>query len=433
MCLFNSPILCPPKEQLLLISPRPVIISRNMKALAHYFTLCMVFLGILACSAPYRLIQTLVPDRATAAASPQIIAPSQPPDATATTARRLPSPTARRFQGSATPTNTEIPNAQLAGSTNACSFNPVTAGLLENTSAEQWLDWVSKLSGAEPVIIEGEETRIETRFSPSLFDGQANARAFDWLLEQLQQWYPPEQIEVQPFTVEFEDQQFTWKNLVLTLPGERQPDEIVILAAHLDSTSDQPTRSAPGADDNGSGSATLIEAARLFRDARFARTIQIVWFTGEEQGLFGSQAFVKRVDPHQIAGVVNLDMFGYDSDNDRCFELHVGTLPVSQAIGQCVSTSIQAYELGLKFDYLEESAIDRSDHGSFWEEGIGAVELLEDLFDNNQPNGCVGQDPNPHYHTRQDVIANLNPETAFAIAKAGLAAVAGLAQPIEAP
>jgi hypothetical protein len=403
-----------------------------MKPLAYYLTLCMVVVSFVsaACSTPYRLLHVTPTERLTPAALQETIEPSQTPQPITTTAQQLASPTARHTVTTTAPVVTQTANEQPAGGSNACSYNPVTAALFDNTSAEQWIDWVAKLSGAQPVTIAGEKTRIETRFSPSLFNGQTNARAFEWLLEQLHQWYPPEQIEVQPFTVEIEGQRFIWKNLILTLPGETQPDEIVILSAHLDSTSEQPTVLAPGAEDNGSGSATLIEAARLFRTVRFERTIQIIWFTGEEQGLFGSQAFAESANSDQIVGVINFDMFGYDSDNDRCFELHVGTLPSSQVIGQCFTTAIEEFDLDLKYDYLQESAIDRSDHGSFWKVGIGAVEVLQDLFENNQPNGCTSLDPNPHYHTSNDVVANINPYTAFEIMKAGLAAAAGLAQPI---
>ena len=56
-------------------------------------------------------------------------------------------------------------------------------------------------------------------------------------------------------------------------------------------TSFDPWHLAPGAEDNASGSAALLEAARLFNRYRFERTLQIIWFTGEEQGLLGSLAF----------------------------------------------------------------------------------------------------------------------------------------------
>lgn len=317
-----------------------------------------------------------------------------------------------------------------------CQVSPITDGLIQNMTAETWLDWVEKLSGAEPVVIGGEETIITTRYSPSMFSGQPNARAFDFVLEQVKGWYSADQVEVMDFTVTRQEteEEFTWQNLILTLPGVEKPEEVVILSAHLDSVSNRnPDQTAPGAEDNGSGSASLLEAARLFQNVRFQRTVQIIWFTGEEQGLLGSKRFVEALDAsHGIIGVINLDMFGYDSDNDRCFELHVGRLPQSDAIGRCFVQSIDAYQLDLpQYDYLTQGAIAASDHGSFWDAGIGAVQVLENMFDQDQPNGCSNSDMTPHYHTPQDTADRLNPESAVEIARAALATAMSLAELVE--
>jgi leucyl aminopeptidase len=125
-------------------------------------------------------------------------------------------------------------------------------------------------------------------------------------------------------------------------------------------------------------------------------------------------------------------MFGFDSDNDRCFELHVGTLEESDVIGQCVVDSIDSYRLDLpRYDYLTFEAIDASDHGSFWEEGIGAVEFLEDMDEQDKPGGCPANDPNPAYHTPNDTADRLNPESGIQIVRAALASIAGMANIIE--
>jgi leucyl aminopeptidase len=391
-------------------------------------SLLLVFALLSACYTPFRLIQ---PQDSPRTPSPLPAATDPAADVNTITATiPVPTPTHTvRPTRTFTPTEPALVPFELSGET--CSFHPSVAAMLENTSAGRWLDWIEQLSGAKPVRIAGQETRITTRYSPSMFNGAENARAFDWLLEQVQQWYPEDQIEVQPFQVEFGNQAETWKNLIITIPGNTYPDEIVILSAHLDSTSEIPTESAPGAEDNGSGSATLIEAARLFQNVAFEHTLKIIWFTGEEQGLLGSRAFIRQADPDAIVGVVNLDMFGYDSDDDRCFELHVGTLPDSQRIGECFTRSINAYNLDLTYDYIQEEAIDLSDHGSFWQEKVGAIEVLEDLFEHNQPRGCPASDPNPYYHSTNDIVENLNPETAFAIVQAGIATAAGLAVPVE--
>jgi hypothetical protein len=205
-----------------------------------------------------------------------------------------------------------------------------------------------------------------------------------------------------------------------------------LLVAHLDSTSRDPYL-APGANDNATGSATLLEAARLFRYYRFERTVQLVWFTGEESGLIGSRAFVSKYPDRNYKAVINLDMFGWDGDGDRCFELHVGDLPDSQPIGSCVVDTIQAYDLDLNYDFLIEEAITLSDHAPFWQRGIGAILIVENWVrapEDQSQVGCQGVDRNPHYHTSRDNVAeNLTPAFGVDVARASLGAVAALAGP----
>ncbi len=326
---------------------------------------------------------------------------------------------------------TALPQSDLS----VCAFHPLTAQLLKETDPEAWIGWVEKLSGAEPVIVNGKLSRITSRYSPAMFSGQPNAQAFEFVRQTVSEWYPSDQVTVMPYLgQDSEGHSSTWYNLSLTLPGTEYPDEYVILSAHLDSISSKnPAELAPGASDNGSGSAALLEAARLLRAYQFKRTIVIVWFTGEEQGLLGSQAFVKTFDyPQNIIGVVNLDMFGFDSDNDACFEIHAGTLSASETVGQCFVQSIKSYDLLLsRYDYLRENAIERSDHNSFWEVGIGAIEILENLLDQDLPQGCPNQDSNSSYHTSEDTVEKLNPVTGIAIVRAALATIAGMAELID--
>jgi len=148
--------------------------------------------------------------------------------------------------------------------------------------------------------------------------------------------------------------------------------------------------------------------------------------------LLGSVAYVANysAEMDDIVGVVNLDMFGYDSNSDRCFELHVGTMASSNQVGTCFSNVNTNYSLGLSFDYLTSGATGASDHASFWDAGVGAVEVLENYFNNNPPNVCVGQDRNPWYHTTNDKITAMNLPVTLAIAQAGIGTAASLAAPI---
>lgn len=95
-------------------------------------------------------------------------------------------------------------------------------------------------------------------------------------------------------------------NTVAEIRGTEKPDEVVLLGAHLDSWD-----LATGGTDNGAGSIAVLEAARILKavDAKPKRTIRFVLFSGEEQGLFGSQAYVKshRRELDNIQAVLVLD------------------------------------------------------------------------------------------------------------------------------
>jgi Zn-dependent M28 family amino/carboxypeptidase len=104
-----------------------------------------------------------------------------------------------------------------------------------------------------------------------------------------------------------------WPNVVAILEGKELRQEVVLAIAHLDSTAaDAPAR-APGADDDASGIAVLLELARRLQGRPLARTVEFVAFSNEEKGNAGSRAFARaaRASDTRIAAVVNLDDLGY--------------------------------------------------------------------------------------------------------------------------
>lgn len=328
-------------------------------------------------------------------------------------------------------THTPVPAVQATSASTApfaCGYSQEIANLLNSTSADHWMGWVRRLSGAEAVTLNGKMVALDNRHSELLFNGQS--AAYTYLLDQVKNWYPTAYVE-DPYEVTFRNQPQTWKNLILTIPGRTQPEEIVVLTAHFDSTNgaahNPPADLAPGADDNASGAAALLEAARILRQHPLPRTIRLIWFTGEEQGRLGSQAYALDHDLSGIVGVINLDMFGYDSNQDRCFEIHAGLLPESNAVGQCVVNTIEAYDLSLAYDYLTYGATSASDHATFWYLGIGAVEIGENFFYNELPGGCAGSDINPYYHKATDTAEHINESTGFDIVQAALGAAFSMA------
>ncbi len=125
-------------------------------------------------------------------------------------------------------------------------------------------------------------------------------------------------------------------NVVGTLTGLVRPDEVVIVIGHLDSTnnSGDPMVSAPGADDNASGSAMVTALAEAMSCYEFEETVKFLTVTGEEQGLYGSSGYAADAAAanEDIQAVLNGDMIsweGYDNPED----LDVNTNSASAWLG----------------------------------------------------------------------------------------------------
>src|SRR5690606_32635139 len=120
---------------------------------------------------------------------------------------------------------------------------------------------------------------------------------------------------------EFRIGQRTRRNVVATIRGATRPDETVLVGAHYDSRNKQIADfrgPAPGADDNASGTAALLELARSLAADRPGRSVHLVAFSGEEQGLIGSRAYARACGDEglSITLMVNLDMIGHPMDAD---------------------------------------------------------------------------------------------------------------------
>jgi len=103
-------------------------------------------------------------------------------------------------------------------------------------------------------------------------------------------------------------------NVVATLKGTVNPELIYVVSSHFDSVA-----VGPGADDDTSGTAALLETARMLSKTPMPATIVFASFTGEEAGLLGSREFVRRaqVDKWQVAGALNNDMIGWAADSSQ--------------------------------------------------------------------------------------------------------------------
>jgi hypothetical protein len=203
-------------------------------------------------------------------------------------------------------------------------------------------------------------------------------------------------------------------NVVARRLGTGQaPRAAVLVTAHLDSVNHEgtPTSPAPGADDDGSGSAGVIEIARALKDVTSANDLVFVHFGGEEQGLFGSRHFVRSLSSSQrsrVRAVVNMDMIGTLNTPDATVLLE--GRPLSQAMLDGLAAAASRYT-SLAVETSLNAA--NSDHVSFLDKGIPAVLTIEGADSTND-----------EIHSARDTLDRINFELALEILRMNTAFVA---------
>lgn len=276
------------------------------------------------------------------------------------------------------------------------------------------------LSGETPVTIEGSPYTIATRHTSS---GTPIQKATQYVYEHMLQY------NLGPTFSNWTYGGYSGRNVIGEKLGATNPDEIVLITAHLD---DMPSGSlAPGADDNASGSVGVMLAAQILSQYWFERTIRFVFFTGEEQGLLGSSNYAAAAQAagDNIVGVFNMDMIGWDQLNGPTLRIHTRTsgspgYPDDLAIATMFNDVVSIYGLsGSLSPIIDSDGITASDHASFWSRGYPGVLAIEDDQD----------DFNQYYHTINDKREHLNMGYMTAFIKASLGTVAHFAVPSSAP
>jgi Zn-dependent M28 family amino/carboxypeptidase len=239
-----------------------------------------------------------------------------------------------------------------------------------------------------------------------------------------------------------------YRNIIATVLGSGSGKEMLLVGAHYDSP-----RGSPGADDNASGVAVLLESARILNGHEFAKTIQFVAFTLEESQtwmpsiLRGSRHFVReaRRSRARYEAVLILECVGYATRRERSqyvppfigipvskigdFLAVIADKPSSALMDafkritlECVSgLNVVSHAFPLYGHLVPQSRF--SDHSSFWKKGYPALMLTDTAMFRN-----------PHYHTHHDTHDTLNYDFMAAVAKsvvAFIATVGGLSQSPE--
>jgi len=213
-------------------------------------------------------------------------------------------------------------------------------------------------------------------------------------------------------------------NLIAVLPGSDPSLAPLVVSAHLDSTSslepgsDPATDPAPGADDDASGCAAILELARVLRDEPgFERDIEFILFDAEEQGLLGSAYHVAN-RTRDVQLMVSLDPVGFNAGG----WLFASSGPGTEAAVEAFKTQFEQLPLSAvqRFDAVDAALIGapRSDHGPFIEAGYPAIHLA--TFP--QP---------PSYHTASDTLDVVDPDFLAETTALVAATFATLAQPVQ--
>ena len=209
------------------------------------------------------------------------------------------------------------------------------------------------------------------------------------------------------------------RNVVADSRGRTDPDEVIIICAHYDSFSDMPEVLAPGADDDASGVAAVMEAGRILADQPHDFTIRFIAFSAEEWGLYGSQFYSEgaRANGERIIGVLNLDMIAYTSDMSEDLDIVVNDF--SRWLADRAELVAATYT-GLPVRKVVDASFVYSDHSPFWDRGYSAFCGIEDADVSN-----------PYYHTTADTVDTLNFDFFEDATGTALAALSDLAQPVR--
>lgn len=289
--------------------------------------------------------------------------------------------------------------------------DPLVAEMMAQVQPSAVYAYTGSLSGEWPALVDNAPYTITSRATNS---GLPVQKATQYVYEHLQA------LGLSPGFHDWSLNGYSGFNVTGVITGTTQPDEIVLLTAHLD---DAPWSGvAPGVDDNASGSVGVLLAAEILSEYRFERTLRFVFFTGEEQGFLGSRQYAAEVhgEGEDIVAVCNLDMIAWDSADGPVLRLHIRSGSADDlGIAGVFTNVVSAYNLNLA-PVIDADGDSTSDHSSFWGQGYPAILAIEDNRN----------DFNRYYHSSGDRLSHLNLAYYNDFVKAAVGTAAHLARPL---
>ncbi|KAG7094538.1 hypothetical protein E1B28_005366 [Marasmius oreades] len=271
---------------------------------------------------------------------------------------------------------------------------------------------IPMLAKAKASEIEGYVTQLSTAYATRYYRS-TNARAPAlWIQSQFSSWFGSSQ--------KLAENSFDQPNVIgrIEAKSEDANAPIVLLGAHLDSTSQTPSSKAPGADDDASGVAVMMAVMRILKDSNYQGTyaIEAHAYAGEEGGLLGSQALAKayKAAGKDIRGM-DLEMVGWQpntlTNSGKSSTITILSDP-NIAMSTHMTQIVEAY-----VPTAERRSVacgyGCSDHYSFSDQGYPVVCIAS--------YGPNDSDLNPNYHTMNDTVDTLNFDRSVDFVKAALA------------
>ena len=247
--------------------------------------------------------------------------------------------------------------------------------------ASQWRPQVNKRRMTPDPLIQSLVNKVDTRswltdvYCLAAYNrftrGSDIRNAEHWLVDQFEA-LPGLEVRTESFLVNG-DEAF---NVIAELPGDGTTDDIFIIGAHYDSISENSTISAPGAEDNASGTAAVLELARIFVQSPPSARLIFTCYSGEEQGLHGSRNQVSRLSSANLLGNIRaaliMDMIGYTADSDLD-----SLLETSQTWSDLATTFADAASTYTQLRPVTSFNPFGSDHIPFLQNSVPALLLIE--------------------------------------------------------
>ncbi|CAG8576015.1 9254_t:CDS:2 [Funneliformis caledonium] len=203
------------------------------------------------------------------------------------------------------------------------------------------------------------------------------------------------------------------KSIIARFEGSdpEKQNQVVIVGAHQDSINMwlPAFGRAPGADDDGSGTVTILEAFRVLVAGQFrpVRPVEFHWYSAEEAGLLGSQAIALEYEKEgkDVVGMIQNDMTGYVGKNKESFGIVVDF--VDEDLTTFLKKLVGAYT---EIPFTEtKCGYACSDHASWRKAGFPSAFAIESEF----------SDSNPHIHSTNDIVDHLSFEHMLEFSKVG--------------